>query len=192
MIDFNQALKFAKFLPGEGYSKYWEKFNNEGIKIKKLEFLQTYDFIDGNEDFKNKNYDKFVEMLKDFDKISAGGKDNIKRIHYIEEPLNEYLEMEYYTYLINAKYGQKVRITKDRKLFPEKVYDFVLFENGNLFLLDFGNNDTWKGAWHITDKKIIKEFSNWFDEIFSKSEDFKNMLSPNPIIIQKMKESGIL
>ena len=192
MIDFDKIKKNAKFLPGDAFDKYWNEFNNSGIKAKKLEFLQTYEFIDGNEDFNNKNYDGFLKFLKVFSENAYGGKDNIKRIHFIEEPINNYLKMEYYTYLINEKYGQEIKITKDRDFFPKKVYDFVLFENSNLFLLDFGNNDCWKGVWHITDKKLVLKVSDWYDEVFEKSINFKTMIKPNSYLIKKMKEYKII
>ncbi len=186
MIDFDKAIKNAVFLPDDGYDKYWVEFNSAGVKAKKLEFLQTYAFIDGNNDFDNKDYDAFVSMLKDFYINAWGGKDNIKRIHFVERPVDPYLEMEYYTYLVSERLGQDIRITEDRKLFPKKVYDFVLFENDNLFILNFGNNDCWKGAWHVTDKKTIEEFSVWYDEVFAKCTNFKSMLTPNKEIINKM------
>ena len=85
------------------------------------------------------------------------------------------------------KYWDKFEI-KNRKFFPDKTYDFVLFENGNLFILDFGNNDTWKGAYHFTDKKKIKKVSDWFNEIFEQSENFKEMLCPNEYLIKKWKK----
>ena len=188
MINFEKALLNAKFLPDDGFDYYWNKFVNKGVKAKKLEFLQTYDFIDGNVDYKNKNYDKFFEFLKTFSYNALGGKDNIQRLHFIEYPLNEYLQMEYYTYLVNEKYGQDIRITSNRNLFPNKVYDFVLFENGNLFILDFGNNDTWRGVYHITDKQIIKVFSDWFDKVFNESKNFKSMYEPNKYLIDKLKK----
>lgn len=126
-------------------------------------------------------------MLVDFYNNAYGGKSNIKRIHYIEYPLNDYIKMEYYTYLINERYGQDIRITTDRTLFPNNPFDFVLFENGNLFILNFGNNDTWLGAWHITDKKIIDEVSKWFDEVFDKSVNFKSIMKPDDYLIKKLK-----
>ncbi len=189
MINFEKIIEAAIFLPGDDYDKYWDKFAKDGIKAKKLEFLQSYDFIDGNEDFKNKNYDKFLEMLVYFYNNAYGGKSNIKRIHYIEYPLNEYIKMEYYTYLIDEKFGQDIRITTDRTLFPNKSFDFVLFENGNLFILNFGNNDTWLGAWHVTDKKIIDGVSKWFDEIFEKCVNFKTIMEPDDYIINKLKNN---
>ena len=189
MIDYERAILNAKFLPDDGFDYFWNQFTNQGIKVKKLEFLQTYDFIDGNEDYKNQDYDKFFQFLKNFSQNAWGGKDNIRRLHYIKYPLDEYLKMEYYTYLINEKYGQDIRITSNRKFFPNKVYDFVLFENDNLFILDFGNNDSWRGAFHITDKQIIKEFSDWFDKVFNKSENFKSMYNPNKYLIDRLKES---
>ena len=192
MINFEKAIASAKLLVGNEYDIYWNKFNEDKVEILKVEFLQTYDFIDGNEDFKNKNYDKFVEMLETFDKNALGGKENIKRIHFVKKPVDNYLEMEYYTYLINEKYGQDVRITYDRSLFPKKMYDFVLFKNGNLFILNFGNNDGWHGAWHITDRKIIQDFSLWFNELFDKCVNFKKMITPNKYIIDKMKEKQII
>ena len=196
MIDFEKIKKKAEYLTddahGGGYGDYWEKFDKEGIRARKLEFLQTYDFIDGNEDYDNKNYDGFVKYLKEFHEGAWGGKDNITRIHYVEKPVNEYLKMEYYTYLVTASYGQDIRITYDRSLFPKKVYDFVLFENGHLFLLDFGNNDTWNGAWHITDKKILKEVADWYDEVFAKCKNFKSMIRPNKELVGKMKDAGIM
>lgn len=192
MIDFQKIIKDEKYVPDNEYGEYWIKFDKLGIKAKKLEFLQTYDFIDGNDDFKNKNYDRFVEMLEEFYVNAYGGKNNIKRIHYIEEPLDEYLQMEYYTYLIDEKYSQEIRVTKDRSLFPKRVYDFVLFENGNLFVLDFGNNDSWNGAWHITNAEKIKEVESWFDKVFEQSENFKSILKPNKYIIKKLKKLGAI
>lgn len=193
MLNFQEIKKKAKLLPDDEYDKLWDEFTKEGVCAKKLELLQTYDFIDGNEDFKNKNYDKFVEMLKEFDENASGGKDNVKRLHYIEFPLNPYLEMEYYTYLIGEKYGQDIRVTDDRNLFPSEVFDFVLFENGNLFLLDFGkNNDTWVGAWHVTDESVLKQVSKWFDDVYAEAENFKSMMKPNKKIVAKMKVANIL
>lgn len=192
MINFEGIIIKGRHISGDEYGKFWETFDKAGVKASKLEFLQTYAFIDGNDDFIKGNYEKFLEMLKEFHKNAWGGKDNIRRIHYIEYPLNIYLEMEYYTYLINNYYGQQIKVTTKRELFPKKVYDFVLFENGNLFILDFGNNDKWNGAWHITDEKIIKKVSIWFNNVFDKCVDFKNMLKPNDKIICKMKKLSLI
>ena len=191
MVDFEKIKKAGKFLPDDGFDQYWDKFNKENVKAKKLEFLQSYAFIDGNEDFDNKNYDGFANFLLDFYKNAWGGKENIKRLRFVKRPIEGYLEMEYYTYIVDELNGQEVRFTEQRELFPEKVCDFVLFENGNLFILDFGNNDCWKGAWLVTDKDIIKELSDWYDRVFERAKNFKGMLTPNQEIVLKMKERGI-
>lgn len=192
MIDFEKILKRANKLSDEEYLDYWEKFKKPAVKCKKLEFLQTYEMIDPIDDYKNGEYEKFIDLMKEFHKNAWGGKDNIKRIHYIEEPIHEYLKWEYYTYLIDETYGQDIRITKDRSLFPKKMYDFVLFENGNMFVLDFGRGNESLGVWHVTDKKAVKEVSDFYDTVFEKSENFKGMLEPNEYIIRRLKEENIL
>jgi len=192
MINFEKVIKSGKHISSDEYVFLYDKFENLGIKARKLEFLQTYDFIDENNDFKSGEYEKFLDTLKEFHKNAWGGKDNMRRIHYVEYPLNDYLKMEYYTYLINDFYGQKIRVTNNRKLFPKKTYDFILFENGNLFILDFGNNDSFKGVWHVTESEIIHEVSLWYDNVFEKCESFKKMLVANKEILNKMKQFGLI
>ncbi len=193
MIDFEKIKQKGTLLEGDKYDKLWFEYTNAGVFARKLEFLQSYAFIDDNEDFNQGRYDKFADFLKEFNEYALGGKENVKRLHFVKRPLNNYLKMEFYTYLINSKHGQEVRINEDRSLFPEKVYDFVLFDNGNLFLLDFGkNNDRWVGAWRVTDKTAIKEVAAWYDGVYKKSVDCKNLMKPDEAIIKLMKERGIL
>lgn len=186
MIDFEKIKEGAQFLPNDQYDKYWLEFNKKKIGAKKLEFLQSYAFIDGNEDFTNHNYDKFADFLVDFYKNAWGGSEKVKRLRYVEFPLDEYVKLEYYTYLMSELNGQEVRVCKNRELLPKKVYDFVLFENSYLFLLDFGNNDRWKGAWLVRDKAKIKEVERWFDSVFASSSNFKEIMSPDQNIIKPL------
>lgn len=72
------------------------------------------------------------------------------------------------------------------------MYDFVLFENGNMFVLDFGRGNESLGAWHVTDKKALKEVSDFYDSVFEKCENFKSMIKPNEHIIKRLKEEKIL
>ena len=37
MINFEKLIDGAKFLPDDEYGKYWDKFDREGVKAKKLE-----------------------------------------------------------------------------------------------------------------------------------------------------------
>ena len=191
MIDFEKIIKKGKHIDGDVFSSLWEDLKLDEVKVRKLEFLQTYAFMSEDNSYAKGNYKKFLKFLEKFHKNAYGGKDNLKRIHYIEYPLDHYLEMEYYTYLINEGYGQDIRVSSDRKLFPEKVYDFLLCENGNLLIHDF-SKDSWNGAWWITDKKDIKELAIWYDKLFEQSVNFKTMLLPKKEIVDGMKKLGIL
>lgn len=107
MIDFNEIIKQAKKITPEKYESYWAEFNEQNIPAKKLEFLQDYSFIDQNDDFNSGNLDGFCEFLKEFYTMFKGGKDNVKRIHFVTRPVSNYLQMEYYAYLVSEKNGSK-------------------------------------------------------------------------------------
>lgn len=190
-LDFNVIIKNSCHISQEEYANLFIKFDDMGLKCKKLEFLQSYEFVDDITDFKDNNYDNFINMLKEFSANAWGGKDNIKRLHYIQKPLDIYLQMEYYTYLITANFGQDIRINSKLKMFLPNIRDFIIFENNNLFILDF-NNNTCNGAWHITNKNVISQVESWFDYVFGKSKNFKSMLKPNKTIIKMMKKNKLI
>ena len=191
MIDFEKIIKKGKHIDCDVFSALWDDLEGDSVKIRKLEFLQTYAFMGEEKNYQKGKYKLFLKYLQKFHDGAFGGKANMSRIHYVEYPLDPYLEMEYYTYLINEKYGQDIRVTNRRELFPEKMYDFLLFNNGNLLIHDFGK-DSWNGAWWVTDKQDIKELTKWYDKVFEESINFKTMMFPKKEIIDGMKSLGII
>lgn len=74
MIDFEKILKRADKLSDEEYLDYWDRFEKTSVKCKKLEFLQTYEMIDPIDDYKNGEYEKFIDLMKEFHKNAWGAK----------------------------------------------------------------------------------------------------------------------
>lgn len=171
-------------------TEYIERFSeaqkNLSICLRKFEFLQSYSFL------KEKNfisyiehrYDDFAIGLRKFYESNVESSERAlksgierKRLRFIKHPISDYIEFQYYSYLVWEKLGYKIRYFDDTLKIQSQMKDFIIFDNSIVFVLDFSENEL-LGAWESTNTELIKELVDWYDKTFNAASQFQSMINP--------------
>ena len=112
-----------------------------------------------------------------------------QRLHTIQKPLSDYIQYEFYSYLVSEKTGEDIRCTFEANSFK---HDFVLFDEQDLFILDFSSKGELLGCWYCARNfKNEKEFSKlivYYQNLFNKALNFKKIAQFDQGLLNKISE----
>jgi hypothetical protein len=149
-------------------------------KITKVEVLQSFyepESITHNEFIKG-NIDEAIKMIPEERKEEANWHRELcrrgifwQRLRLVKRPLTKYLQWEFETYKVSARYGQRIcmiDITDEEtaKRFKEAV-DFILFDDSAVLVNWYDKKGAFCGGWEVLDKAIIARCKKLADELMS-------------------------
>lgn len=190
--------KKATYIPLEKFSEvFGELWNTLRCEFLKLETLQYYDVAEDPNYFAyiNKDIEGFVTALKQFhdDEMTASEQFEIpiefKRIHLISRPFSQYIEYEFYSYLISEKSGENIRCIDSIKNISEEYDDFIMFDGKAILINDFSNDGKWHGSWcyeSSSNDDLLVNLRKHYLELFSGAKDYKNFAKFDNDIIKRM------
>ncbi|KKR13592.1 MAG: hypothetical protein UT42_C0044G0011 [Candidatus Falkowbacteria bacterium GW2011_GWA2_39_24] len=105
---------------------------------------------------------------------------SLTRIRKVELPLSNYLKFEFEAYKVISYFGERIGLIKPnhKQSIKELEYftDFVLFDNQQLFVLDYNAKGLLEGAWFVNHQKDVNKFNNFADKITKKAIPFGEFL----------------
>ena len=190
MILFD--LDNLEYLSG---SKYSDTFKSEWNGLKehfiKFEFLQEYNtpndvalnhFFNGDFELSRLEIEKQIGGQKGLYESAKAKGIKLSRIRMVKKPISEYLRYEFLSYLESQKYGESISIIEEQdfdKLDRKITMDYVLFDSTTLLVLDYDENQIFKGAYCSKNVSINKQMIKFSNLLLDKSYDLNDFIQRN-------------
>ncbi|WKZ57688.1 MAG: hypothetical protein QY326_03215 [Bdellovibrionota bacterium] len=91
----------------------------------------------------------------------------------MELPLTPYLNWEFLTYQVTARFGQRILVTDITNDAPSsqiaKESDFLIFDNKAVLAHDYSRDGLLQGAWLIEDPQAVERYVHFFQEARARS-----------------------
>ena len=197
MLDIAGILSRAREIDEDEFLTIYTDAWNKMYSFKKLEPLQEYNVGEESyEHFQTKQYSEFVRDLIEFwksekddfvDAVSRSAQ--IQRLRIVSSPVSEYIEHEYYSYIVSERMGEEIRFLRDETNNLDNLLDFILFDRNTIIINLFNNDSSFASSYvyKSEDCPLLSNLYSEFEECFSKAVNYKEILeNPNQDIISEI------
>ncbi len=120
--------------------------------------------------------------------VTAGR--TMQRVHVVVEPLSEYMVFEVaWSYAYSVAAGEDVRIIVlplDAQPWPR--WDFWLFDDDELFSMDYGADGTWRGVEHIVAPGTVREAQGWRRTALRFARPWREYINARPDLARRVPD----
>lgn len=120
--------------------------------------------------------------------VSAGR--TMRRVHVAQDPLTEYMRFELaWSYAYSVAAGEDVRIVPlPSGAQPWPGWDFWLFDDTELFSMDYAHDGTWRGMWHVDRPDTVREARNWQRTALRLARPWREYIADRPELARRVPD----
>lgn len=150
------------------FDRYWRSLETRFFKFERL---QTYQEA-GNaslQAFLEGRRSEAMELLGDYRHgdaeyyEAACRKDvHVVRVRAVEQPLSPYLQWEFASYHVSARYGERILVidlTEESAAEASAASDFLLFDTRVALVLNYGAGGLLRGAWLLDSPQHVQPYA---------------------------------
>lgn len=160
----------------------WEKLSLRFFKYESLQYYKGEENA-GFDAFRAGDYPEAIKRLRVargedrpfFESARRRGAQFV-RVHAAHHPFSDYMQFEYYSYLMSEALGEEIYYVDERKVmqsFDSLLSDFVLFDNRSVMFQDFDESGQFQGGWFSEDREAITQFGNIATALMSHATPFE-------------------
>lgn len=154
------------------FQELFQKLENSFLKFERLQVYQEPNntsylaWIKGDKAEALRLIDENIARDSEFFTHCARQGVNQVRLRAVELPLTSYLEWEFLTYQVTARYGQRILIADLGDVETSKPLkdgsDFLIFDGKCILAHDYDHTGLLSGGWFIDEPRSVEAYNSFF------------------------------